>query len=299
MTVRIEVEFEERLALSEAEKSAVSALSESCKASDGIDPSLFFDTHLNADRDMSAWFLAWGRGRGEARSLLGAARLFAPSRDEGELSVAVDGLYRLQGIFMELYRMATAALRAAGIPALLLAVDGRRGYGRVMAGRLDMERSHGEYLMSLSRGEAAAGEAPESVRLVPVSRESLDEAVGMSVAIFGDSPADARSFISATLADPLREQFLAFGAGGPAGMVALSDSGSEAMVHGLGVLPELRGRGLGGAILDACLAVLFARGRERVTLEVGDENLAAIALYRSRGFRDESMTDYWRKDLGA
>jgi len=294
VTICMQVDLEATAELSPADRAEVEALSRACLAADGIDPGLHPATQLNVVRDMPAWFLAWGKGRSGGRTLVGSACLFAPSRSEGELSAAVSPLWRRQGIFMGLYALAMDALRGASIPALLLAADARRGFGKSLADRLGGVRSHGEHLMALERCDAGLGRQGEAVRLVPVTGAELPLAAGLSSEIFGDEPADALAFVQGLLDDPSREQFLAMGTGGPVGMVAMSTIDGRHMIHGLGVVPAARGAGFGKAILDAALAVLFGRGAERVSLEVDDGNAAAIALYASRGFKDESRTDYWR-----
>jgi mycothiol synthase len=55
-------------------------------------------------------------------------------------------------------------------------------------------------------------------------------------------------------------------------------------VHNLALAPAARGRGLGGALLDAGLAHLAAVGCHEVILWVDAENTPALELYRSRGF---------------
>ncbi len=55
------------------------------------------------------------------------------------------------------------------------------------------------------------------------------------------------------------------------------------------VSPELQGRGLGGWLLDWMLAQAAAARYHSVNLEVRASNLKALALYRSRGFRQVSL----------
>ena len=60
----------------------------------------------------------------------------------------------------------------------------------------------------------------------------------------------------------------------------------EALVWGMYVAPEARGRGLGGALLDALIARARSMpGLEQLTLSVIPENVAARQLYISRGFQ--------------
>lgn len=58
----------------------------------------------------------------------------------------------------------------------------------------------------------------------------------------------------------------------------------ELQLLAIGVLPELRGRGLGRALLTHLLAHTRAAGGRRVILEVASRNAAARRLYESAGF---------------
>ena len=69
-----------------------------------------------------------------------------------------------------------------------------------------------------------------------------------------------------------------------------------AEVLNLAVVPEHRGRGLGGILLDAGLAAVRARGGSEVFLEVRASNTVAQALYAGRGFRMEGRRrSYYRR----
>lgn len=53
----------------------------------------------------------------------------------------------------------------------------------------------------------------------------------------------------------------------------------------LGVLPELRGRGVGRALIDQLIGTARDAGRRRVALDVAVSNPRAEALYRRAGFK--------------
>lgn len=58
----------------------------------------------------------------------------------------------------------------------------------------------------------------------------------------------------------------------------------EASIGNIACLPDFRGRGAGGQVLDALIACAKEAGMKRMLLEVRPSNTAAIVLYRSRGF---------------
>lgn len=66
----------------------------------------------------------------------------------------------------------------------------------------------------------------------------------------------------------------------PVGVVVVRVSGDEAEIKRLWTDPSVRGKGVGGALLDAALEV----GGSGVRLSVWHWRAAAIRLYESRGF---------------
>ena len=67
----------------------------------------------------------------------------------------------------------------------------------------------------------------------------------------------------------------------------------EGMTHvgrlGMGVKAGFRDRGMGKALLKAALNRAFARGLERVELEVFRSNESAVRLYEAHGFLQEGV----------
>lgn len=63
----------------------------------------------------------------------------------------------------------------------------------------------------------------------------------------------------------------------------------EMHVHNLAVAPGQRQRGLGRLLMDLALDWGRRRGARRAFLEVRPSNAAALALYRSLGFRTQSL----------
>ena len=83
-----------------------------------------------------------------------------------------------------------------------------------------------------------------------------------------------------------------------AGYVIARVVAGEADVLNLAVRPPDRGHGLGGELLDAGLAAVVGRGVREVFLEVRESNVAALALYESRGFKTVSRRKgYYRNPV--
>ena len=78
------------------------------------------------------------------------------------------------------------------------------------------------------------------------------------------------------------------------GMGALRrEGGGVAEVKRMYTLPEVRGRRVGGALLDRIVALAAEEGVTRLVLETGDRHPEAWRLYESRGFvRCGPVLDY-------
>jgi [ribosomal protein S18]-alanine N-acetyltransferase len=88
--------------------------------------------------------------------------------------------------------------------------------------------------------------------------------------------------------------------GAVAGFVLSRVAVDEAEVLSIAVLPDRRGEGIAGRLLDAHREMLrFARAR-MLFLEVEDGNAPALALYRRQGFGEVSRREaYYRKADGS
>ena len=64
---------------------------------------------------------------------------------------------------------------------------------------------------------------------------------------------------------------------------------------GMGIIPELRGRGIGSRLLSATLDHAKKFGLEKVELNVYTSNIPAVALYKKFGFKEEGLIKNYRK----
>jgi len=58
---------------------------------------------------------------------------------------------------------------------------------------------------------------------------------------------------------------------------------------GVGLLPEFRGKGIGRKLMQRTIGAAFAFGLTRIELTVRENNVNAIALYKSLGFEIEGL----------
>jgi ribosomal-protein-alanine N-acetyltransferase len=83
------------------------------------------------------------------------------------------------------------------------------------------------------------------------------------------------------------------------GFILSRIAGQEAEILSIAVTSSRRGRGLAKQLLDLNLRRLAGLGVRAVFLEVGDDNVPALRLYRRAGFREVGRREgYYRDQAG-
>ena len=74
----------------------------------------------------------------------------------------------------------------------------------------------------------------------------------------------------------------------------VSNSNDVDGIFGLGVLPDYRGKGYGREILIGAIEKLKKRNSKKIMLQVEAKNNSALNLYKSCGFVETSIMDYYQ-----
>jgi GNAT superfamily N-acetyltransferase len=141
---------------------------------------------------------------------------------------------------------------------------------------------------------AVSSEA-EVERLLPLMRAYCD--------FYRVQPQDAAllALSRSLIADPTREgvQLIATGGGQDLGFATLfwswetTTAGRIGVMNDLYVIAESRGRGVGSALMNACLERCRDHGAVRMIWQTAVDNVAAQAVYDHVGATRESWVDYW------
>jgi ribosomal protein S18 acetylase RimI-like enzyme len=107
-----------------------------------------------------------------------------------------------------------------------------------------------------------------------------------------DAPAPEPAWIAERLGvlTAADDAFVLLGGDGPDGIAVVLlrpgvwDTAPDAYLAELYVVPALRGRGLGRALLEAAMDASRARGAGRMELNTSQDDVAARGLYASAGF---------------
>jgi ribosomal protein S18 acetylase RimI-like enzyme len=77
------------------------------------------------------------------------------------------------------------------------------------------------------------------------------------------------------------------------GKIKVERDNKSAFISGFGIVPEYRSKGFGKAALQKTIEMLWKEGILDISLDVACENSKALNLYKSCGFVEESIMNYY------
>jgi ribosomal-protein-alanine N-acetyltransferase len=128
--------------------------------------------------------------------------------------------------------------------------------------------------------------APAGLHIEPAAADDADAVTKLHAQ--GFYRGWPREEFAAYIADPERTPIYVAcnGRHSVAGFAMLRLAADEAELVTIAVAPKWRGKGIGGALLDAAFADLMLSSAKKIFLEVAADNASALALYRRRGFAE-------------
>ena len=204
--------------------------------------------------------------------------------------------YRRQGVFRKLSELVMAEWKQRNLSSILLLSDRKSNSGQKFIKAMGGQYKYSEYEMYL-----------QEVNLKPIERNSCG--ISFRKAINADAreisrqnqlyfnneiliqtedvilPEDEEKRGMLTYIAEKDQQII--------GKVNLELTSKIGGIYGLGILPEHRGQGSGRAILMMAIEKLKEMNASEIMLQVATENGNALNLYRSCGFIETSIMDYY------
>jgi aminoglycoside 6'-N-acetyltransferase I len=197
--------------------------------------------------------------------------------------------------------------------ARALAFCARQGYAEIGVDWHEFEDERHENRLFV-KTLAAAPARPDPVASAPPHIEACSDPadprwLALRLALWPGPPEEHRADMAEVAAEPARyAQFLALdGPGGEAlglAEVALRQdyvNGTEGspvgFLEGLYVRPEVRRRGVAGALVRAASDWVLAQGCGEIASDTALENLVSQALHRALGFEETERVVYFRRRL--
>lgn len=209
---------------------------------------------------------------------------------EAEITGMVHPLYRRKGIFTKLYNLAMEECKRRKFNSTLLVCDNKSASGLEFIKSTGAAYSFSEYEMELDNNYAL--EESKYITLRKASNNDAEEISTQNTIYFGGAyklevmPEDEEKKNKITYMIELNFKVI--------GKIKVDTDKEEGFISGFGILPEYRGKGYGRNALRSALHILSKNNIQSVALEVAAENKNALNLYKSCGFEEKSVTDYYK-----
>lgn len=264
----------------------IEALVESVEGGTGIVSAISFDHVLNCDKEMDCYFLAYA-----GSLLVGAATVFAPKADEGEIALCVRADHRRCGIGSALLAHAIEVLDRHRVASRILICDAKSVSGASFVRTHATTELFSEYTMGLSGGLPAFVEGDVAIRVA--TDADVPRMAEICAAAYGDPLAESRQFIETSMIAVQREGYVGSVGTDLVAVCFISTSAGARSVNTVAVDPRFQGRGYGREFLTK---ILHAQPRDglKVVLDVNSTNANAFRLYERLGFEIESDIRYYK-----
>lgn len=251
----------------------IMALKQKCEQREGIGIVLAADFLRSLDKE-GVGAIAFLKGS----EYTGISFFYSFEKEEVEASIFADPDEDSDLIISSLMQATLVESKRRGHSRLLMMND------RIQSGRVSMIKAAGGKLAFSEHRMESDGSPMVSDRLIELREVGNDDEMLRSI----EMECHDRFY-----SKPDQRRFLAFADGRTIGKIDVFQEGSDAELTGFCVLPHLRGKGLGKAILQTMVRTLRAEGKERITLDVQSDNDVALSLYLRSGFEKQFTIDYY------
>ncbi len=224
---------------------------------------------------------------------------FGGSSTPVEITGMVHPEYRGQGVFTKLYELAMEECKRRKVCGSLGLCDNKSASGQGFVKKIGASYKCSEFEMYVKDELFVFNE--ELLKGITFRKAVNSDAKELSRqnAIYFDEPVEDDDAADDSRASPEDEEkrgmtiYLALKEDTIIGKVNLQLINGLGGIYGLGILPEYRGKGFGRALLLKAVKMLKEAGAKDVMLQVAAKNATALNLYKSCGFSETSVMDYF------
>ena len=213
----------------------------------------------------------------------------------GEINGMTHIDFRRKGLFKKLFHLAMEECQKRNFNKVLLLTDGKSNSGIEF-----IKAAGGNYDFSEYRMKQTKKASTENIKSIILRKaEKLDgkEIGRQNVIFFNDveeNDVEEREFFpeqeealnNITYMVELKEEII--------GKIRVGYEDTSAFICGFGLLPDFRGKGYGKAALKEALRLINEKNIHDIELDVECKNNTALNLYKSCGFEEKSVMNYYR-----
>lgn len=277
--------------LTETQLKQVHEIEQVCRSFDNTKGSISLAQELNFYKEMNCLYMAY-----DGEALIGVLAVFAPIKDEAEISALIQPKCRRKGLFTRLLSEALVELKRFGIKELYFVHDTGSAAGKGMIERWGIDPDHSEYLLVYDE-DFNIGQCKTNLHIKQTGQEDLAEMTKLSLGVFGGNEEEWIRLHQKSLDSSNILCYIPYCQGKQIGIGSVNITEQGLFIFGFGILPTHRRKGYGRAFLSSMVDELQSKFDDGILLEVDSENNSAFMLYTTSGFKKQVQFDYYKRML--
>lgn len=199
--------------------------------------------------------------------------------------------YRRKGLFKKLLSLALQELKNNGQKNLLLLSDEKSDSGKQFILSAGGIYDSSEYRMKQNNPVYNSLQAASEITLKTADVSDLPEICRQNAAYFNTTEESEALIIDESMLN--NGMYMINRNGETIGKINVEYGDDNAFIFGFGIKSEYRGKGYGKAAFAELLKIIKDKNINDVQLDVATKNKNALNLYKSFGFEEMSVMDYY------
>jgi ribosomal protein S18 acetylase RimI-like enzyme len=281
----------------EKEHAEINALSELCTFNDKVDLKLELDYRLNMPRKSEVGLKNVNEFLYYMDDVL-VAYIGISSFDgkTGEINGMTHPNWRRNGVFKRLFELAVKECKSRKFEKVLLLSDSKSISGTEFIKSVQGSYDFSEYRMKLTKETSFKKEAIITLR--KSEKSDVHEITRQDAIFFGDGESEELLELEADQAENLDTYMIELDEMVIGKIKVEYLDNNSAYICGFGILPEYRGKGYGRAALNETLKLINEKNICDIELDVACKNDRALNLYKSCGFDEKAVMNYYEYRIG-
>ncbi|WP_238883600.1 GNAT family N-acetyltransferase [Clostridium sp. YIM B02551] len=219
---------------------------------------------------------------------------FGSNPKEIEITGMVHPHYRRKGVFKELVSEAKEHCKKNKAERILLITERRIDSGIGFGKAIGSKYSFSEYRMKFNESKIPSFES-RGIFLEKADIKDKKELSKLDREFFGLPEVNDEEGSSDE--NEYRTTYIAEMEGKVIGKIGITMDGEDGYIFGFGIKQEHRRKGYGRIVLSLVIEKLLKDNINSIILEVASENDKALGLYKSCGFKESTIYDYYKLDV--
>jgi ribosomal protein S18 acetylase RimI-like enzyme len=255
-----------------------------CEEYDNAKSCIQMDHSLNSIKDLKGWILYYTMGE-----LTGILSMLSIMRNETEISICVKPNFRKKGIAREIFEIAYKHLYENNVETILIVCDrkSKDGIDALINGNFSIH--HTEYTMKYTK---LSDTKNKGLEIRAIKNNDIDEVVHIINELFGGDYKENRSFIESSIKADNREGYVGIINDEIISVLFVSND-EDISVNTLGVIKKEQNKGYGKAFIKSIIKQISCKDKD-IVIDVDSTNEKAYNLYKSIGFMETIIIDYYK-----